>query len=161
MRLDGLQMKLVMGILVAALVLAGMATGRAAVRIADDPGGRIGTYVDKYKLLRDSGEHVIIDGICGGACTIVLGTLPRDRICITPRAVFTFRETDNLGLFLRPVPNPEATQMLFDLYPAPIKRWITRHGGLTAQPIFLRGKELQALYRPCAINVPTSGGASR
>jgi hypothetical protein len=27
---------------------------------------------------------VIIDGFCASACTIVLGTVPHDRICVTP-----------------------------------------------------------------------------
>ena len=62
----------------------------AVVPIADDRGGRIGTYLDKYHSLRTSGETVIIDGLCASACTIVLGTVPRDKICVTSRANFGF-----------------------------------------------------------------------
>ena len=74
-------MKLVSGLLAAVLLLAGVGASHAVVRIADDRGGRIGTYVDKYQGLRTSGETVIIDGLCASACTIVLGAVPHDRIC--------------------------------------------------------------------------------
>ena len=53
-------MKLVTGLLAAVLLLAGVGVSHAVVRIADDRGGRIGTYVDKYQGLRTSGETVII-----------------------------------------------------------------------------------------------------
>ena len=49
-------MKLVTGLLAAVLLLAGVGASHAVVRIADDRGGRIGTYVDKYQGLRTSGE---------------------------------------------------------------------------------------------------------
>ena len=65
-------MKLVTGLLAAVLLLAGVGSSHAVVRIADDRGGRIGTYVDRYQGLRTSGETVIIDGLCASACTIVL-----------------------------------------------------------------------------------------
>ena len=55
------------------------------MRIVEDVGGRIGTYVDKYHGVRSSGEMVIIDGYCASACTIVLGTVPHERICDLPR----------------------------------------------------------------------------
>ena len=78
-------MRLVTGLLAAVLLLAGVASSQAVVRIADDRGGRIGTYVDKYQGLRTSGETVIIDGLCASACTIVLGAVSHDRICVTSR----------------------------------------------------------------------------
>ena len=79
-------MKFVTGLLAAVLLLAGISASHAVVRIADDRGGRIGTYVDKYQGLRSSGETVIIDGLCASACTIVLGAVPHDRICVTSAA---------------------------------------------------------------------------
>ena len=75
----GLEMKFVTGLLAAVLLLAGVGASHAVVRIADDRGGRIGTYVDKYQDLRTSGEQVIIDGLCASACTIVLGAVPMTR----------------------------------------------------------------------------------
>src|SRR5574340_692184 len=34
-------------------------------------------------------------------------------------------------------------------YPAPIRKWIKRHGGLRRTPIFLSGRELARMYRRC------------
>ena len=36
--------------------------------------------------LRKSGQRVVIDGTCASACTLVLGVIPHDRICVTSRA---------------------------------------------------------------------------
>ena len=62
----------------------------AAERILDDSGGRIGAYLSRYEALRKSGQHVTIDGTCASACTLLLGVIPHDRICVTPRAVLAF-----------------------------------------------------------------------
>src|SRR5205807_2072430 len=82
----GWGMKFVTGLLAAVLLLAGVGASQAAVRISQDRGGRIGTYVDKYQELRMSGEAVVIDGLCASACTIVLGAVAHDKICVTSHA---------------------------------------------------------------------------
>ena len=115
-------MKLVTGLLAAVLLLAGVGASHAVVRIADDRGGRIGTYVDKYQGLRTSGETVIIDGLCASACTIVLGAVPHDRICVTSHANLGFHAAWDFGANGRAVTNPEATQMLYSMYPPPVRQ---------------------------------------
>ena len=149
-------MRLATGLLAAVLLLVGMAQGHAVVRIADDRGGRIGTYVDKYQGLRSSGETVIIDGLCASACTIVLGAIPHDKICVTSHATLGFHAAWDFGTNGRAITNPEATQMLYAMYPSRVKRWIAARGGLTPHMIFLRGKELQALYKPCYLDAQAS-----
>jgi hypothetical protein len=149
-------MRLVTGVLAAVLLLVGMGASQAAFRISDDRGGRIGTYVDKYQGLRNSGETVIIDGLCASACTIVLGALPRDKICVTTHANLGFHAAWDFGTNGRAVTNPEATQMLYSMYPAPVKRWIAQRGGLTPHMIFLRGKQLQTMYKPCYLDAQAS-----
>ena len=47
--------------LAAAFLFAGVRASSAVVRIADDRGGRIGAYLDKYYNLRTLGESVVID----------------------------------------------------------------------------------------------------
>src|SRR4249920_576949 len=138
----GWDMKLVTGLLAAVLLLAGVGASQAVVRIADDRGGRIGTYVDRYQGVRTSGETVIIDGLCASACTIVLGAVPHDRICVTSHANLGFHAAWDFGAHGRAVTNHDATQMLYSLYPSPVRRWIAARGGLKSQMIFLRGKEL-------------------
>jgi hypothetical protein len=149
-------MKFVTGWLAAVLLLAGVAAGHAAVRIADDRGGRIGTYVDRYQDLRSSGQTVIIDGLCASACTIVLGTIPHDKICVTSHATLGFHAAWDFGANGRAITNPEATQLLFSMYPTPIRRWISHRGGLTPRMIFLRGRELQTMYKPCYLDAQAS-----
>jgi hypothetical protein len=152
----GWDMKLVTGLLAAVLLLAGVGASQAVVRIADDRGGRIGTYVDKYQGLRTSGDTVIIDGLCASACTIVLGAVPHDRICVTSHANLGFHAAWDFGANGRAVTNAEATQMLYSMYPSPVKKWIAQRGGLTPRMIFLRGKQLQAMYKPCYLDAQAS-----
>ena len=149
-------MRLVTGLLTAVLLLAGVASSHAVVRIAEDRGGRIGTYVDKYQDLRSSGETVIIDGLCASACTIVLGAVPHDKICVTSKANLGFHAAWDRGSNGRAVTNPEATQMLYSMYPTPIRRWIAQRGGLTPRMIFLRGRALMGMYKPCYMDAHAS-----
>lgn len=140
------------GLFAAVVLLAGIAASHATVRIAEDRGGRIGTYVDKYQSLRSSGEQVVIDGLCASACTIILGAVPHDRICVTSRARLGFHAAWDMGPDGRAVTNREATRMLYSMYPAPVRRWIARRGGLTRHMIFLGGQQLASMYRPCYLN---------
>jgi len=56
----------------------------------------------------------------------------------------------------RAVTNAEATRMLYSMYPSPVRKWIAKRGGLTPHMIFLRGKQLQALYKPCYLDAQAS-----
>ena len=145
-------MKFVTGLLAAILLFAGVGSSHAIVRISADRGGRIETYVNRYQGLRSSGESVIIDGLCLSACTIVLGSIPQDKICVTPRATLGFHAAYNFGTKHRTVTNPEATRQLYSMYPMPVQNWISAQGGLTPQVILLRGKSLQAMYKLCDLD---------
>jgi hypothetical protein len=145
-------MKSLTALLATTILLTVIGASDAAVRIVDDPGGRIGTYVDRYQGMRSSGEMVIIDGYCASACTIVLGTVPHDRICVTPRARLGFHAAWDSGSSGRRITNPGATQSLYSMYPMAVRRWIDQRGGLTPQVIFLSGRELAAMYRPCYLD---------
>lgn len=129
--------------------LIAVGSAEATVRISGDPGGRIITYVRKYEALRSSGESVMIDGMCASACTIVLGALPRERICVTSRARLGFHAAWEFGQAGRPVTNPMATRMLMAMYPTEVRGWIRRKGGLKSRMIFLSGRELAAMYPRC------------
>ena len=149
-------MKFITGLLAAVFLLAGVGASHAVVRIAEDRGGRIGTDVDKYQGLRSSGETVIIDGLCASACTIVLGAIAHDKICVTSHATLGFHAAWDFGDNGRAVTNAEATQMLYSMYPSPVRRWIAHRGGLTPHMIFLRGRELMSMYRPCYLDAQAS-----
>jgi hypothetical protein len=152
----GVDMNFTKSSLVGLMILAGVNASQAAVRISDDRGGRIGTYLDRYQALRTSGETVVIDGLCASACTIVLGAVSHDRICVTPNANLGFHAARDFGANGRTVTNFNATQALYSSYPLPVRRWITARGGLKSQMIFLRGKELMSMYHPCYLNAQAS-----
>jgi hypothetical protein len=142
-------MKILTALLAAAFLLAGVGTGRAVVRIVDDRGGQIGEYLNKYSELRASGQTVMIDGFCASACTIVLGAISPEKICVISNATLGFHAAFDFAGNGRTVTNPQATRMLYAGYPSRVRRWISRRGGLTPRMIFLRGEQLQAMYRPC------------
>jgi hypothetical protein len=120
----------------------------AGERILDDSGGRIGNYLTRYEALRKSGRRVAIGGTCASACTLVLGVIPRDRICVTPRAVLAFHAAWDLSLTGLQT-NAPGTKYLWSHYPDSVSRWITRHGGLRSQTIYLGRRELAAMFSTC------------
>jgi hypothetical protein len=121
----------------------------ATVRISNDMGGQIGPYLDAYVSMRNSGQTVMIDGPCLSACTIVLGVLPRERICVTRRAQLGFHAAWNPGRNGRPVLSQAGTKALWELYPGDIRAWLKRRGGLKHKMVFLSGSELMSMYRVC------------
>jgi hypothetical protein len=121
----------------------------ATIRIRDDPGGRIDKYLERFIKLRDSRERIIVDGICNSACTLLLGTIPSSRICVTKRASLGFHAAWVFDDDDHPVRSPAWTRVLWRNYPPTIRNWITRNGGLTRRMIFLRGDELNAMYPLC------------
>lgn len=135
---------------VAAILSASFPNSAAAVvRITDDHGGNIGAYWSRYIALKDAGEHIIIDGICSSACTLVLGIVPHARICVTPNAVLGFHAAWRPGFLGFQIINDPATRTLWNFYPASIRQWISRNGGLGLATIYLSGPELISMYRQC------------
>jgi hypothetical protein len=139
------------GFALAAIVLACTALpASAAMRIADDRGGQIGQYLHAFAELRSSGERVIIDGNCLSACTLVLGMIPRNRMCATDRARLGFHAAwlpDQDG---NPVTSNVGTDALWKIYPIAVRRWINRRGGLSRQMIYMEGRDLYAFVPSCS-----------
>jgi hypothetical protein len=121
----------------------------ADVRIEASPGGEATSFLKYFETLRESGQRVVIDGPCFSACTLVLDFVPRSRICVTKRAVLGFHAARLVDQYGEEFPAPEATRVVAEAYPAPIRNWIRRHGGLTRRPLFLSGRELDAFYPVC------------
>jgi hypothetical protein len=131
------------------LFLVSFAPALADVRIEGSPGGEATSFLEFFEMVRQSGQRVVIDGPCFSACTLVLSTVPRSRICVTRRAILGFHAARLVDQFGGEYAAPEATRVFAETYPAPIRKWITRHGGLTGAPIFLSGRELDAIYPLC------------
>ena len=134
---------------VAAALAAAITPLRAEVRILASPGGQVGPFLDLFDRVRASGERVVIDGPCLSACTLVLMTIPEERICVTRRAVLGFHAARSMDSRGRMYAEPEASREVQAAYPRPVRQWIARRGGLTSRLLLLRGRELAAIYPRC------------
>ena len=138
------------GLFFAAAVLAtALSPASATIRIGEDRGGQIGHYLQAFALLRSSGERVVIDGNCLSACTLVLGLIPRNQICATPRARFGFHAAWMPDTDGHPVTSAMGTQALWNIYPGEVRRWINRHGGLSRRMIYMQGRDLNGVVASC------------
>jgi hypothetical protein len=138
----------------ASILLAFVITSPALadLRITRDFGGYVEEYKAKYQRIRETGERVIIDGICNSACTLVLGIVPLQRICVTPRASLGFHQAyfDKRWTAGVKVTSIAGTAELMSVYPNPVKEWISRQGGLTPKMKKLRnGADLWMIINPC------------
>ncbi|WP_076865122.1 hypothetical protein [Bradyrhizobium mercantei] len=136
-------------ILGVAALFAGISGAQADVRILASPGGEVGPFLELFDRVRESGERVVIDGPCLSACTLVLSMVPGDRICVTRRAVLGFHAARSIDRRGRTYAEPEASEAVLEAYPAPVRGWIVRRGGLTSRLLLLRGRELAAIYPRC------------
>ena len=135
--------------LTALLSALALPPARAEVRILASPGGQVGPFVDLFERVRASGEQVVIDGPCLSACTLVLSMVPTDRICVTRRAVLGFHAARSIDRRGRLYAEPEASELVLQAYPAPVRGWIRHRGGLSSRLLLLRGRELAAIYPSC------------
>ncbi|HEX2448560.1 MAG TPA: hypothetical protein VHK26_10315 [Methyloceanibacter sp.] len=79
----------------------------------------------------------------------MLSTVPRKRICVTAKAVLGFHApylVDKNGKTFR---DRKVTQAINAAYPAGVRAWIKKNGGLSQKVILLKGRELTALYPRC------------
>jgi hypothetical protein len=121
----------------------------AEIRIMSSPGGQIGPFLDLFDAVHESGDRVVIDGPCYSACTLVLSVLPREQICVTPRAVLGFHGAHSLTRRGDFKAEPAVSKLVLAAYPPPVQHWIKRHGGLHSKLLRLRGRELAAMYPTC------------
>ena len=128
---------------------AALPPARADVRILASPGGQVGPFLDLFERVRASGERVVIDGPCLSACTLVLSMEPASRICVTRRAILGFHAARSIDRRGRMYAEPEASELVLEAYPAAVRDWISRRGGLTSRLLLLRGRELATMYPRC------------
>jgi hypothetical protein len=109
------------------------------IEVYDDHGGRVADYDARWARLAARGVSVKIVGPCQSACTVLLGHIPRNRICVTPQASF--------GFHLAKL--PAATATLRWAYAPDIRAWIARHGGLTENFIWMRAPDTYRYFKKC------------
>jgi hypothetical protein len=136
-------------LLAALLCVSAVMPVHAEIRILGSPGGQVGPFLDLFDRVRDSGERVVIDGPCLSACTLVLSVVPNERICVTRRAVLGFHGARSIDRQGRLYAEPEASEAVLEAYPAAVRDWIRRRGGLSSRLLLLRGRDLAAIYPRC------------
>jgi hypothetical protein len=97
-------------------------------------------------------ERVVIDGICNSACTLLLGLVPLVVIGLVETEARARRDADLVERWTAGVriTSISGTAELMSVYPAAVKSWITRHGGLTPQMKHLKNRpDLWAIVDPC------------
>jgi hypothetical protein len=144
-----MRMAVIKLVIATAALCAAIVPVRAEVRILASPGGQVGPFIELFDRVRQSGERVVIDGPCLSACTLVLMTIPEERICVTRRAVLGFHAARSIDRRGRIYAEPEASRAVQEAYPAAVRDWISRRGGLTSRLLLLRGRELAAIYPRC------------
>ena len=68
---------------------------------------------------------------------------------MTRRAVLGFHAARSIDGRGRIYAEPEASIAVHAAYPAPVRDWISRRGGLNSRLLLLRGRELAAIYPRC------------
>jgi hypothetical protein len=126
-------------IFAAALCAATLSARAETIDVYDNHGGRVADYDARWAAYASNGASVRIVGPCQSACTVLLGHIPRQRICVTPEASFGFHLAHL----------PQATATLWGAYPGDVKAWINQHGGLQQDFIWMRAPDTYRFFRKC------------
>jgi hypothetical protein len=121
------------------LTLTALPARAETIDVSDNHGGSVAQYDARWASYAARGVSVRIVGPCQSACTVLLGHIPRSRICVTPEASFGFHLAHL----------QQATATLWRAYPAGIKGWIKAHGGLTREFIWMRAPDVYKFFRKC------------
>jgi len=122
-----------------ALALAALPARADTVDVYDDHGGIVPDYDAHWAEMARRGADVRIVGPCQSACTVLLGHIPRDHICVTPEARF--------GFHLAKV--ERSTEILWNAYDPDIRQWINDHGGLTHDFIWMSAPDTYRYFKKC------------
>ena len=123
----------------ALLCLVTRAVRAETIDVSDDHGGSVAEYDARWAANAARGVDVRIVGPCQSACTVLLGHIPRSRICVTPEASFGFHQAHL----------PSATVTLWNAYAPDIRAWINGHGGLKTDFIWLRAPDTYRFFKKC------------
>jgi len=121
------------------MIFAAGAARAETIDVADSHGGSVIQYSMRWSGLAARGVNVRIVGPCQSACTVLLGHIPRSRICVTPEASFGFHLARR----------QDATATLWNAYPDDIREWINRHGGLNVGFIWMGAPDIYRHFKKC------------
>ena len=126
-------------LIVALLCLTSGIARAETIDVSDNHGGIVSQYDERWAGLAAQGDSVRIVGPCQSACTVLLGHIPRSRICVTPAARFGF----HLAQF------PSSTAVLWAAYQSDIRDWINAHGGLKHTFMWMGAPDTYRYFKRC------------
>jgi hypothetical protein len=123
------------------------------VVITSDRGGFINRFIKKYQRWDRENKIVVVDGYCASSCTMVIGMIPRSRLCVTRRGYFGFHGSYYHAVFIAgpKIENPGMTHLMTDRYTDDVKAWVDAHGGLPTykRMLLMRYPETANYFRLC------------
>jgi hypothetical protein len=122
-----------------ALLFTALPASAETINVSDNHGGSVSQYAARWSGLAARGVDVRIVGPCQSACTVLLGHIPRNKICVMPHASF--------GFHLAHLASAQAT--LWNAYQPDIRAWIAAHGGLKTSFIWMRAPDIFRHFKRC------------
>jgi hypothetical protein len=120
------------------------------IRVRSDHGGFVQDYAAVWGAVAASGANVRIEGVCNSACTIFLGIVPPDRVCVTRNASLGFHVAARWFPGEPDTPDQAATaEMVREFYPAWVQSWIASGPPLGPRLRRMGYTELRRHYRTC------------
>ncbi len=116
-------------------------TSRRTITIDYGLGGHVQGTVRNLVHIIDRRKRVVINGPCQSACTLFI-SLGSKNVCITRRAELWFHQ----ATYSSGRRSGYWTGAMMKLYPAKIRRYLKKKGGLHRKWIVLKGKRLRRLF---------------
>lgn len=116
--------------------------------ISNDYGGELAKYIDKYLFVNEDNVKVIISGYCYSACTLLIGIIDKEKICVENDAMFGFHSASTVsdGQFSFSL---SGSRLMWLFYSEEVRQKLIEKGwnGSTPHPefIMIKGTELYPL----------------
>lgn len=109
-----------------------------------DPGGDVETYTRWWDRVAAADDTVVIDGACISACTIFLGKIAPERVCMTEKAVLGLHRVSG-------TPNDDDMTEIYVrmTYPKWIQDMIIARGPLKTWPMWFYPEDLWPNIQMC------------
>jgi len=131
--------KMIAGLVCMVTVLGASIAAAETIDVSDSHGGSVAAYSQRWKELGARGVNVRIVGACQSACTVLLGYIPRNHICVMPAARFGFHKAHR----------PDMTEVLWHAYASDIRGWINARGGLTPDFKWMGAPDTYRYFHKC------------
>lgn len=132
------------------LFLLSFCSSSFGFNISNDGGGELTQYIDRFLLINENKDivKVIISGSCFSACTLFIGIIDKEKICVKEDTMFGFHSastvSDNKLSF-----SLSGSRLMWLFYSEEVRKKLIDRGwdGSTPHPnfIMIKGTELYPL----------------